>query len=389
MKSSAKLTAIRRAVDTPSKNVVQTVDGQKIVLVCDAHLAYGDVVVRPRRSFFCCTALVSRAHVLLGSLACAMQGEESLSGSLISAGPILDLIDHFAAALAEKYGWHGAVRGEKRGLTMLRHDAVSLLIRGSGYRYDLDRAQFIEVLSAFATLVAIDMETMRPRPGLPKLIHPTDPSYVQNLEAVAKQRKELAVRWRAVQEAVDQLPHVSMAMLKDFGQEYTSLVSVPETLLEVQTSFLPRHLNRNNTIFGGDVLAFMVCKRIHLYTRIVSRICERMTGCVCRFCSVQDKVALQCAKSFTKNKNMVTVAMNRISFKLPINMDDIVTMHARRISTGLQVSEADQASMRTLLKAQHRWNFDQEERKILALDPLALTTTASKTVRSPSLRGRL
>ncbi|RLN14589.1 hypothetical protein BBJ28_00013320 [Nothophytophthora sp. Chile5] len=210
----------------------------------------------------------------------------------------------------------------------------------SGYRYDLDRAQFIEVLSAFATLVAIDVEAMRPRPGLPKLIHPTDPNYVQKLEAVAKQRKELAVRWRAVQGAVDQLPHVSTEMLKDFSQEYTSLVSVPETLLEVQTSFLPRHLNRNNTIFGGDVLAFM------------------------------DKVALQCAKSFTKNKNMVTVAMNRISFKLPINMDDIVTMHAR-------------------VCTQHRWNFDQEERKFLTLDPLALTTAALKTVRSPNLRGRL
>ncbi|RLN14588.1 hypothetical protein BBJ28_00013319 [Nothophytophthora sp. Chile5] len=104
MKSSATLTAIRRAVDTPSKRVVQTVDGQKIVLVCDAHLAYGDVVVRPRRSFFCCTALVPRTHVFLGSFGGKMQGEESLSGSLISAGPILDLIDHFAAALAEKYG---------------------------------------------------------------------------------------------------------------------------------------------------------------------------------------------------------------------------------------------------------------------------------------------
>jgi acyl-CoA hydrolase len=43
----------------------------------------------------------------------------------------------------------------------------------------------------------------------------------------------------------------------------------------------------------------------------------------------QDRVALQCAKGFTRNRNMVTVSMNRISFKLPIHIDEIATMHAR------------------------------------------------------------
>ncbi|KAG6595991.1 RxLR-like protein [Phytophthora cinnamomi] len=42
-----------------------------------------------------------------------------------------------------------------------------------------------------------------------------------------------------------------------------------------------------------------------------------------------DKVALQCAKGFTRNRNMTTESMNRISFKLPIHIDDIVTMLAR------------------------------------------------------------
>ncbi|KAG7392112.1 hypothetical protein PHYPSEUDO_002336 [Phytophthora pseudosyringae] len=72
MLSSAAAAAIPRAADTASKSVVQTADGQKIVRVCDARLAYGDIV-----------------------------GDEGLGGRLMSAGPILGLVDRFAGALAE------------------------------------------------------------------------------------------------------------------------------------------------------------------------------------------------------------------------------------------------------------------------------------------------
>ncbi|KAF4316356.1 hypothetical protein BBO99_00008374 [Phytophthora kernoviae] len=349
-------------------------------------------------------------------------GEENLSGRLMCAGPVLDLVDRLAGALSESVT-------VDQGIVTLSVDRVdikspiahgdllrmegevinlgrsSMVVQMSGYRYDVDQAQFVEVMSAFATLVAVDFETMRPRPGLPTLVHPTNPSYVPRLEKLAKQRKELAARWRAVQKKMDQLPHISAAMIEDFGQEYVELVSVSETLLEVQTSFLPKHCNRNNTTYGGDVLAFM------------------------------DKVALQCAKGFAKNRNMVTVSMNRVFFQLPINMDDVVTMAARVcnvrrhhlevevevfvsqvhykdrrkshtgyftvvnldqtyqkrcITKGLLVDEGDQASMRTMLKAQHRYAFDKEERKVLPVDPLALTTTtASRAMISPSLQSRL
>ncbi|KAL4129312.1 hypothetical protein PRNP1_005499 [Phytophthora ramorum] len=392
MLSTSSAAAIPRAVDTPSKKVVQTIDGQRIVRVCDARLAYGDIV-----------------------------GDESLGGRLMSAGPLLDLVDRLAAALAENvtvgqgivtvsidrvdikspiaHGDLVRIEGE-----VINFGRSSLVVQMSGYRYDLEQTKFVEVLGAFATLVAIDVETMRPKPGLPQLVHPTDPSYVPRLEAVAKQRKELAARWREMQQKVDQLPRISEDMIKESEYNHSELVPVSDTLLEVQTTFLPKNLNRNNTIFGGDVLAFM------------------------------DKVALQCAKGFTKNRNMVSVSMNRISFNLPIHMHDIVNMHARvcsvrrchlevevevfishvrtmnhrkshtgyftvvnldqlhnkaRISRGLLVDEKDQVSMRTLLKAQHRYAFDKAEQNLLSRGRLELTTATPSLVVASTLRGRL
>ncbi|KAG6959643.1 hypothetical protein JG687_00008654, partial [Phytophthora cactorum] len=354
---------------------MQTIGDQTFVNPRDTRLAYADII-----------------------------GEESLSGKLISAGPILERIDIFGAAVAENVACKGIAtisvdRVDFKSqiahgdLVRLEGEVIytgssSLAVQITGYRHDVESGKFIHTLSAIMTCVALD-EDMRPSPGLPKLLDPLDPEYVRKHEEIAAQRKDLAARWRAVQEEVDQLPHVSVDMLKTYDYGRSLEVPIPDTLIEVQSSFLPKHLNRNNTIFGGEVLTWM------------------------------DKVALYCARNFTKNQNMVTVSMNRIFFKLPITMDDIVTMHARissarrhhlevevevfvgrigsnerrkshtgyftvanldrsyrmkQISTDLKVDENDQESMRTLLKAQHRWSFDDQELKLLTLEPLSLST---------------
>ncbi|GMF35976.1 unnamed protein product [Phytophthora lilii] len=227
----------------------------------------------------------------------------------------------------------------------------SLAVQITGYRHDVEAGKFIHTLSAIMTCVALD-ENMRPSPGLPKLMDPSDPEYVRKHEEIAAQRKELAARWQAVQEEVDQLPHVSVDMLKTYNYGRSLEVPIPDTLIEVQNSFLPKHLNRNNTIFGGEVLTWMdkVAFRHHLEVEV-----EVFVG---RIGSKERR------KSHT---GYFTVA----------NLDRSYRM--KQISTGLKVDENDQESMRTLLKAQHRWLFDDQERKLLTLEPLSLSTPNSSS----------
>uniref|UniRef100_K3WIM7 HotDog ACOT-type domain-containing protein n=1 Tax=Globisporangium ultimum (strain ATCC 200006 / CBS 805.95 / DAOM BR144) TaxID=431595 RepID=K3WIM7_GLOUD len=172
-------------------------------------------------------------------------------------------------------------------------------------------------------------------------------------------------------------------------QDKEEYVPVSETEIEVRNWFLPRNLNANNTLFGGDLLSWM------------------------------DKAALFCAKNFTKSECMVTIAMNRVLFKLPISSSDVLTLKARvanvrrfrlevevevfvtpadrfgttrkshigyftvlnvdaagqykPIHKGLLIDEANQTDMRTLLKAQRRWEFEEIEKDLLSLPPLDIS----------------
>lgn len=331
-------------------------------------------------------------------------GEESLKGHLVRTGPILELMDVLGGSIAlqaahgpiatisfdrvelVKPVFHGdLVRLEAEVINLSKS---SIAIQCCGFRHDRESGQYQHTHSAVMTFVAIN-RFGRPRPGLPRLFDPDRAEYCNHMHETAIQRRDLARRWHQTQRDVDSLSFISAADVSAVpSEDKEAYIAVKDTEIEVRKWFLPKNLNINNTLFGGDLLTWM------------------------------DKAALYCAQNFTNNDRMVTIAMNRVLFKLPILATDVVTLRARvcnvrrfrlevevevyvdslegtetrkshtgyftvlnvddagnykRIEKGLLVDDADQEGMRTLLKAQKRLQFEDEEKDLLQLRPLDLS----------------
>lgn len=63
-----------------------------------------------------------------------------------------------------------------------------------------------------------------------------------------------------------------------------------------------------------------------------------------------------------------------------VNLDR--SYRKKPIAKRLAIDENDQESMRTLLKAQHRWLFDSEEKKVLTLEPLEISTLTARAYKN-------
>ncbi|KAG2909966.1 hypothetical protein PC115_g13082 [Phytophthora cactorum] len=298
-------------------------------------------------------------------------GDESQKRKLLNAGPILALMDVVAGAISYRlsmgaaatisfdcvdmikpvfHGDHVRLEREVIGL-----GKSSMAVQVSVFRHDLTTDTLQNTHDAIITMVAIN-RFGRPRECLPALFDPD--------------------------RAVNELPFIEQSDLMP-AESKAKNVSVSDTEVEVRNCFLPRNLNPHDTVFGGDLLAWM------------------------------DKIALHCAQKFTRSEKMVTIAMNRVLFKLPILMLDMVRMRARvvhvdhfhlevevevfihsiinggerrshsgyftvlnlddtndkfkPIEKGLKIDETNQDEMRIHMKAQKRLKFEGEDTNLLAL----------------------
>ncbi|GLE04177.1 hypothetical protein PINS_up013088 [Pythium insidiosum] len=346
----------------------------------------------------------------------AVIGNEALKGKLLGSGPILKLIDQLAAEVCWYVAkqnvvtvafdtfrmlrpvFHGDfVRLEGRALSV---STSSIAAQVSVYRQELVTGRFELTHNAVATFVVVDANG-RPLKGLPMLFDPQRPQECERLRELAVQRKELSARWRASQEEVASMDRVTRDMIpsdpeaSDDGDSSVPLVNIQDTIVETRHPFLVKHANLHRNVFGGVLLDWM------------------------------DRAALYCARRFTQNQFMVTIAMNRVHFKLPIRLSDVISIRARvcrvkkysleveiavyrlhkhkeqlshagyfevlnleqldapprrkEIRLRVTADEDDQESMKALLRAHRRQLFEREDAELMNMPPIPLSISKTFT----------
>jgi acyl-CoA hydrolase len=240
-------------------------------------------------------------------------GEENLQGQRMHAGAILDLMDVVAGRAALQHAGTPVVTLSFDRvdlvhpiihLDLVRLDASvadvgrsSITVGVEVTRQDAFTRDFMPIQRSYVTMVAID-EQRRPNRNIPGLALESEEERTLNAEAL--EHKELSRQWVEMQERCRARGPLSVEEVEEpLNREKREFLAPEETVVRVRRVFMPRHLNVLGTIFGGDILLWM------------------------------DRVATYAARLFTRNRNVVTLSMNRILFKQPIFATDLVEMTAR------------------------------------------------------------
>jgi len=239
-------------------------------------------------------------------------GEESLQGTRMQAGAILDLMDMVAGRTAFLHSGSGTVTlsFDRVDLTepVLHGDLIrldgriahvghsSMMIEVEVFRQDLMTREDMPVQRSYVTMVAIGKDR-RPNRDIPGLTIET--AEERAVHERAKRNKDLTAAWQRMhEETAGQVFRLSEVQ-EPLNADKREFLTPDESVITVRRVFLPRNTNVLGTIFGGDILLWM------------------------------DRVATYCARRFARNRNMVTLAMNRIVFEQPIFTSDLVELTAR------------------------------------------------------------
>jgi len=242
-------------------------------------------------------------------------GEESLTGQRMQAGVLLDMIDVLAGLCSHRHSGsrvatvafnrvefdhpilHGdLVRCEGQ---VVHVGSSSMLIEIGTYIFDRLLSEYVNVQRCFVTMVAITND-LRPNRGIPRLSFPSPEEEEEIRQRVAVERQRSAA-FRAIQDAVAGMTLDGASIADDEAAACARKSFLAPSASEIHTRkvFLPRNLNSNDTIFGGDILLWM------------------------------DRVASFTARSFTGNQHMTTISMNGVEFKRPVLSSQVVELVAK------------------------------------------------------------
>ena len=248
----------------------------------------------------------SRANQVLGNPGLAGRNVR------LQAGELLKVIDLCAASSAMQHAGHPSC-------PTLAFDRVELLvpcchgdlvhmdsrvvsvgnstmvIQVLGRKRDVLSRRWVFTHEAFATFVSLGSDR---RPALvPDLEVQT--AEEEAMRDYVQTRQKQTKHYQLEQRHREMHGNMSQEDVTALSTKHRDYITMKESTIRLRKNFLPRNLNGIGTIFGGDLLAWM------------------------------EGAAVLCASNFTRNSNVVTIAMDRVFFKTAIQVHHVLELTAR------------------------------------------------------------